>query len=319
MPRLNEHHSSLAVVFSQIAAVSNRAAGDPEALPDPVRKVMQQILGLRLSGDGPSSGQTLQKAVQNSGVFREALMKTGSGHPSGQLGAAPQTAGASGPPILAADLKSLLMHLKSMLRTAGVEPSAHKPLTQPPLPSLSALPRPQRSVGSENGGAEGGAPRLAARLLGEIDSALARIRLTQLANLGLTGEDSKAPGSRPMDVVVELPITAGQDTAILQMQVGRDRDGTARETEDGAAWRLRFALDLSSTGPLEAAVSLRGGQTFVSLWIERADTFNALAESRQTLEAAFADAGLDLQELRLLRGRPHQGETRSGTRVDRRS
>lgn len=223
----------------------------------------------------------------------------------------------------------------------GLEAGLPRPLTQPALPALAAAPKGQAEqplqqllahlMGTGDGDAETqAAARTAlgraalAGLARETDSALARIRLTQMATRGLLSEEGNAPQTHhashrpPMDLVVDLPLALGNQTAVLQMQVGRDRNPDGSEEGEEGAWRLRFAVDTVETGPVEASVSLRGQGTFISLWLDRAETYQSLSEDRALLEAALADAGLDLQELRLLRGLPVASQRRAGAQVDTR-
>ncbi|GGB58966.1 hypothetical protein GCM10011316_33770 [Roseibium aquae] len=323
-PRLADQQISYAGVFSQLTALNNRSALGMSKVPEPVQRIVQQLLGLQVSSDGDVTGETIQKAVQQSGVFRETQVKrlTQNLAKGGAQSLPPGGGAQAGQPLPQGlgDLKSLLIQLKGLLREMGVEPSAHKPLTQPPLPSTAGFPKGQRPALNTAAAADLDEPEMLSRLLKDTDSALARLRLTQMASRGMMADESVTSGaSKPMDVVLELPITLGQENGVLQMQVGRDRDPNSSKGEGEGAWRLRFGLDLAATGAVEAAVSLRGGSTFVSLWLDRAETYASLAGQRETLEAAFADAGLDLQELRLLRGLPQKTRADYGPQVDRRS
>ncbi|MBN9669754.1 flagellar hook-length control protein FliK [Roseibium aggregatum] len=298
---LAEQQSGLGSLFTQVGTLMSAQTGGKVNLPDPVVKTMQQILGLRLNAGAPLSGDTLKDAVLQSGQFREAQI-------AGQGVRAP-TAG---------DLKSVLLSFKALLRNLGADGEVARPAHQPAIPARTGSPQGQaQQAGS--GFWAGSVPENLQSLARETDAALARLRLTQLANAGLSGDEGVKTAMRPMDLVVELPLALGQETAVLQMQIGRD--GSNRNDEEDAvpAWRLRFALDLTATGPLEAAVSLRGGGTYASLWIERKETFDNLNGVRETMEAAFADAGLDLQELRLIRGLPPKAAARHGALVDRQS
>lgn len=271
------------------------------SLPDPVVRAMQQILGLRLNAAEPPSAKGLQTAVQLSGIFREAGL------------AQPGTAPAGLP-----DLKSALLSFKALLQQLGTQSEVARPAGQPQAPSRHGSPQGQAQQAA-SGFWAGAAPQNLKALMKETDAALARIRLTQLANTRHGGEDAPRGVSRPMDLVVELPLALGQQTAVLQMQIGRDGGGKEDGQEGEPGWRLRFALDLTATGPLEAAISLRGGSTFASLWVDRKATFEALNAQRETMEAAFADAGLDLKDLRLIRGLPPRTAARYGALVDRQS
>ncbi|WP_417688979.1 flagellar hook-length control protein FliK [Roseibium sp.] len=305
-PALDAQQSSLSGVFSQVQTVSAAAAAGTITVSEPVKQVMQQILGLRLGGSSAPSAGDIGAAVRSSGVFAEAGQAAGKADSE--------------------DLKMLLGQLKGLLAGLGVKAQIPRPMVQPPVPNLHAGPRGQaqsRSSSASEGAAKAlNAQELLGKLMQDTDSALARIRLTQMVNRGLGDDDgpvSRASQGRAMDLVMELPIAVGQETAVMQMQVGRDPDHDTGEGDEGRAWRLRFGMDLTATGPFEAAISLRGGGTFVSLWIEREETYQGLGGQRETIEAAFADAGLDLQELRFIRGLPMRVQASAGAKVDRQS
>ena len=314
LPKLVEQQASLSGAFAQLASLGNRSALGISKVPEPVQSVVQQLLGLRLGGEEPT-GKDIQSAVKNSGVFREAILARGQGllAPGAQSAQAGQATGQ--------DIKSLLLQLRSFLKGMGIDPAPQKPLTQPPVPSLVALPRGQRPSlpNSAPAGPDGDEIQQLSKLLSETDAALSRIRLTQMVSRGMADDGMPQASGRAMDVVIELPITLGQETGVLQMQVGRDPDKGKDDETAEPGWRLRFALDLTATGPLEAAVSLRGGGTYVSLWMDRSETFAAISAERRTMEATFAHAGLDLKELRFLRGLPQKTEARFGVKLDRTS
>jgi len=298
---LGEQQAGLTGLFAQIGSLAGAQAAGQVSLPDPVVRTMQQILGLRLNLSGGPSAGDLQNAVRQSGQFREAQL------------ALPGSTSAG-----VADLKSVLLSFRSLLQQFGARPEISKPAAQPPPPSRNGAPQGQAPQ-SANGFWAGAAPENLKTLLKDTDAALARLRLTQLANTGLARDSGPQMAAKPMDMVLELPLSLGQETAVMQMQVGRDGAGHQGDDEAEPGWRLRFALDLTATGPLEAAISLRGGGTYASLWVDRKDTFDNLNALRDTMEAAFADAGLDLQELRLIRGLPPRTAALYGAMIDRQS
>ncbi|PVB60747.1 flagellar hook-length control protein FliK [Labrenzia sp. 011] len=298
---LAEQQAGLGGLFAQAGALMNAQAAGKVSLPDTVAKAMQQILGLRLN-PATAGGKDLQQAVRLSGQFREAQLL----RPDG------------GGPQPLPDLKSALLSLKSLLQQLGAEAQVTRPAGQPAAPSRHAAPRGQAQQGA-SGYWAGNTPQNLQSLLQETDSALARMRLTQLVNSGLAGDERPQSAGRPMELVLDLPLALGQETAVMQMQIGRDGGGQDGEEDAEPAWRLRFAMDLTATGPLEAAISLRGGGTYASLWVDRRETFDQLNAVRDTMEAAFADAGLDLKELRLIRGLPPATAARYGALIDRQS
>ncbi len=305
-PALESQQASIAGAFGQIQAISTAVSSNVFEVSEPLRQVMQQVLGLRLGGSGKIGAPEINQAVRQSGQFLESSL-AGGGKP------------------LPGDLKGLLAQMRLVLSGLGIKSAPSRPFTQPAVPSLNAGARGQaqtQATASTMTALDMSPSEMLSRLMKETDSALARIRLTQLVNRGL-GKDDGSGGqvaqSRAMDVVVELPLSVGHETAVLQMQIGRDPENDTGDDEDGRAWRLRFGMDLSATGPLEAAVSLRGGATFVSLWIEREETHQALGAQRDSIEAAFAHTGLDLQELRFIRGLPIRRHAAAGATLDRQS
>ncbi|OJJ09237.1 hypothetical protein BKI51_22555 [Alphaproteobacteria bacterium AO1-B] len=300
---LAEQQASLGNLFAQIGSLMSAQAAGKASVPDAVQKAMQQILGLRLNSGQPMTGQSLQQAVRLSG--------------QGGEGRLPLPTGAQQSPV--PDLKTALLAFRGLLQSLGAEPAVRFPARQPAPASRSSGPQGQAPQTS-SGYWAGSAPQNLQSLLQETDAALARMRLTQLTNAGLAGDDGpQAAAAKPMDTVLELPLALGQDTAVMQMQIGRDGGGNSADEDEEPAWRLRFALDLTATGPLEAAVSLRGGGTYISLWVDRKETLDLLSGLQETMEAAFADAGLDLQELRFIRGLPPKTAAKYGALINRQS
>lgn len=307
LPRLVEQQAGLSGLFAHIGALANGQVSGAKSLPEPVRQVMQQIFGLRLSTvSGEPTGQSVRTAANASGIFREATL------------ARPAGTGSSVLPM-AGDLKSLLLNLRGLLQDLGASARPLKPLTQPPIPGLKRSPQGERPASARSHAVDGDEKMMLNRLLQDTDAALSRVRLGQMVSRGLGGDENIGSQGRAMDATLDLPLAIGEETAVMQMQIGRDPEGQNGEDNEGAGWRLRFALDLTATGPMEAAISLRGGGTYVSLWVDRPDTLAAFSENRESLEASFADAGLDLRELRFLRGLPRRTEARFGAMVDRQS
>lgn len=309
LPKLTEQQASLANLFAQVSVLTSSQSAAGNSLSEPVKQVMQQILGLRLQPQVDDfAAKSVQAAVKNSGLFREAAL----------MGNGQNRKDASHGPSLGGDLKSLLLNLKGLLHDLGARTERPKPMTQPAVPSLKLSPQGDRPANVSPVFGDGDDKPVLNRLLHDIDASLARVRLSQMVSRGLGG-DEPSVHSRSMDITLDLPILVNGQTAIVQMQIGRDPEGTQAEQGDGGGWRLRFGLDLTETGPMEAAISLRGGGTYVSLWVDRGDTLERLRADRETLEATFTHAGLDLRELRFLRGLPRRTEARFGAVVDRQS
>ena len=228
------------------------------ALPEPVMKAVQQVLGQRLSLDGGGpDGAALQKAVRNSGIFQEAMLANGQAKAAG------------------GDMKTALLGLQRQLGAwlgdqAGVEQVRAIP---PPLRGM--VPR-ARGENMSLGDLPEDAQAAGKVLLERTEAALSRLRLHQNASLPEPAARHEAQWS------LDLPVMVSGQQSLLHMQIHRDRDGDGPEQNADRGWQVRFAINLSDMGEVGAQISLRGNATGVLLWADREET------------AALLNAGIGL-------------------------
>jgi hypothetical protein len=242
---------SLAPLFADLA----QAAASPD-LPAPIRAAIAQVLALRLPLDGPLTTETVMRAVAQSGLFLEAhLAET-----------------ADPPP----DLKAALLRLGAALTAArGGEATPQPPPKAPPPPvrgaALAAQPATSATLPKD---AE--APTIAARLQGEVEQAVARQTLHQLAS---------APDGPGATWLFELPLATPQGTSVAQFEVQRDRHAGGGEFVPG--WRLRFSIDVEPLGPVHVHLGLAGERASVTVWAERPQALEALRREAPALAQAL--------------------------------
>lgn len=158
------------------------------------------------------------------------------------------------------------------------------------------------------------------RLLEDVDAALARQTLLQVASL-----PDRNDAARPQfDATTprwsfEIPFLTPRGTAMAQFEISRD--GGGREVEAAKrVWRARFSLDVEPTGPVHAQVSLIGERTSVRMWAERPATAAQLRASAFELGQALAKAELTPGDIEIRDGTPPQPvPARAGHFLDRAS
>ena len=119
------------------------------------------------------------------------------------------------------------------------------------------------------------------------------------------GSSSGAPAARPVDVSLDLPVLIDGQSRVLSLRISRDpQNPDVSADPKGPEWRVRFSLDLPEGGLVEAAAGLRGTSSYVTLRAAEDETLAGFLSRRETLAALFADEGLDLEDLRILRAKP---------------
>lgn len=154
----------------------------------------------------------------------------------------------------------------------------------PLLPPLQNIrPQPQASVQAALSGRETPAQTVAS-LLNQVEGALARLHLTQLAS------HTAATDGRQV-WLAEIPVRQGTRVDVFQMRVEREESSSKKgRSADQPAWSMELAFDLPGLGPVHARVGVLGERASTTFWAEQADTAQLfsqhLAELRQRLETA---------------------------------
>ncbi|QCI63827.1 flagellar hook-length control protein FliK [Phreatobacter stygius] len=284
---------SLSPLFADIAAVAEgRASAGATTLPEPVARALAQVLGFRLAAEAAATPAGLARAVAASGTFLEATLATG---------AAP-----------AADLKVALTVLRGALGawmhdlglTGQPQAAPRNPDHERP-PLRGALPHGQPPAAASL--AAGATPAETASLLIErTEAALARITLLQAASVPDAREIGRPDA--PVLTSVEVPIRIGNETAMMQLQIVRERDpeddaatpATPRPTD----WTMRFSMEAEPLGPIHAAVRWRDGHVRVQLWAERDGIAARLDQARSRLSDALEASAFTIDQLTIVAGRP---------------
>lgn len=284
------------------SALSALLSGKTEGV-DPA--LLASLRAMRIDGFAKPDAASIEQALQQSGLFFE-----------GRLAALAQGTGGS----LPHDLKSLLNLIRASL--GGEADAVAGPAKPLPTHLLSASDRP--GLPTPRG------PDLARLVEGGVE----RIKLQQIASLpdhpGMTVTDDRTQSSR---LAFQIPLaTHGQErpeTAMIGVMIEHDPrpdlppgilvGDEGGEGSEAFPWKVRIALDLEETGPVQAEIALRGQRVGVTLWAER----KAMAEDARRaigdLHAALTGAAFEVAHLEVKDGRPAGPVHRPSAHLDRRS
>ncbi|MGL5447039.1 MAG: flagellar hook-length control protein FliK, partial [Rhabdaerophilum sp.] len=252
-------------------------------------KLGEALRNLRLDALLKLDPAQLASSVKNSGLFLEAKLANlvpGSAPPAG-------------------DLKALLVGARA------------------------SLPEPAAQMGERVSTAS--PPAELARM---VEGAVERIKLQQLASLPdhptLNITDDR---SQPMRLALQIPLALhGQErpeTAMIGLMIehqpGPDlppevkADEEAANKVEGFPWKIRIAVDLEETGPVQAEIALRGHRVAVTLWAERKSMVEDARAAIGTLHQALTGAAFEVTNLEVRDGRPAGPLPRFQPALDRRS
>jgi Flagellar hook-length control protein FliK len=94
---------------------------------------------------------------------------------------------------------------------------------------------------------------------------------------------------------------------------------TSNSDPETFPWKVRIAVDLEETGPVQAEIALRGQSIAVTLWAERHATAGIARREISALHQALSQASFDVTRLEVKDGRP-SGSTKTANPVlDRRT
>ncbi len=274
--------SGLAPLFANLATLAKPQSA--AALPEPARGLIAKLLGLSLDGDRGPTAADLARAVSTSGLFQEA----------GQARGQPQTG----------DLKALLAQMRAALGD-GTGRDASRADAERPTPPQARPGADSQRPAQPTLSPDMPADDLAARLMQQVDGALSRIKLMQFASLPDQTDSARAPDMASRDLVLELPLMRDGRTGIMQFRISRERESATGQAAGAVdVWRLRFGLDFNDTGPVHAAVTLRGQRIGVAIWAEDGGMATRLRADLDGLERALEEAALEVDMLAVRQGRP---------------
>jgi hypothetical protein len=289
--------TGLAPLFADLAA----ALRAPD-LPPAVAVAAARVQALAEPLDPPPTAATLRAATGQSGLLLEATVAATGAPPPGDLKAAllglrqtlasaleaaPTPAAASAPAAAVAAQSPPSLAQPSSPRAAALPAHAEPP----PSPPYRDAPLRAQPPAAARLPADATAETLVRALLEDVNGALARQVLYQLASL----PNASPAGETAPHWMFELPFAAPQGATPTPFEISRD--GGGQRTAGGEAvepsWRARFSLDLGAAGPVHARVSLAAGRVRVGLWAEQAETAAALDAQRGVLSADLAAQQFD--------------------------
>jgi len=290
---------SLGVLIANLVNLGGKA----DSLPQPVAQAASQLLVGRLSLNGRSlDGQSLKTALARSGIFLENALGKG-----------------STPGSLQGDLKAALLGIRSALaQWLGEDaPELSRSHNRPPPPAKGDIPR------SITGRPQSVSDAMPTRELGKImqgqaESALARMRLAQIASLPQeTAAGRAAQASTATDLSLEIPLTLGSETSMAQFRISRDGEEGGSDQERG--WQLQFSMAFGAIGEVGAQVILRSKRVGVNIWTEREEIAETLQAALPDLAEAMEAHGLKPGGIRVRHGVPASQPKTPGIFMDERS
>jgi hypothetical protein len=278
--------SSSAPLLSALASPAVRSA-----LPQPVLLAAEQLGALQLPlAAGGIGGAALRNAILSSGIFREAMLASGTS-PSPQ-----------------GDVKSALLALRQSLVSwiGKQQPAAVVAVAAPPVRGA-----PPRARAADIPPIDPTSPpdEVGRQVLERTESSLARIRLQQHSSL----PDSLASGKAEWNL--ELPVLIGLHQTSMQIQITRDQENSVPADQE-RGWQLRFAINLPTLGEVGAQVSLHGGATGVMLWAAEDETRQLMEQEMESLREQLQAAGLQPGSIILRQGVPTSPPLPSGHLLD---
>lgn len=206
-------------------------------------------------------------------------------------------------------------HAKPSPQPAGHTIAARQPAEAAP-PFRGSAPSPQ-PIAAPSLAPDAPVASMGHQLLEQIDAALARQTLLQVASLPDRPELGGANQSTQPRWSFEIPFATPQGTAMAQFEIARDGGNEVETAAPSRIWRARFTLDVEPTGPVHALVSLIGEKTTVRMWAERAETAAQLRANADVLGQALRQAELEPGEILVGEGAPLQPKPRAGRFLDR--
>lgn len=316
----------LAPLFANLAAILAR----PRDLPEPLRNAANRVASATLPLDEAVSPPQLLDAIANSGVFLENTL-----------------AGGNKTTNLNADLKAALLGLRDALVQAALSaesvpapiavdsevdtaivsksenetPKSSLTSEKPNPPRRGDLPEAQRPAAPdlpENASTK----EIATRLLDQTESALARIRLSQLANRPPENVPTDQRFLTPIQTsyYVEIPVQLRQQFTTLQVAVEREAKPGSVEGAS-ATYRLWFSFDSEPAGPVSAVIAWQpgaeNGGVSATLWAEREETGRALRDGLAGLRQDLRAADLPIVEVTARLGKAQRPARGGAHAVDR--
>ncbi|MET0049328.1 MAG: flagellar hook-length control protein FliK [Sedimenticola sp.] len=267
IPRRQAVQQALA---SAIKTATGPAPANPDnKVPQALLDAAQRVLGNNLPADRPITPERIRTALEMSGLFLEAGLSRNIVQPN--------------------DFKASLLQLLLLLRRLP----ANAPAT--------ATPRQQGGTAQQPTGAEGALGRFIAELLGQTESALARVQMHQLASVPV--ED------QPRQVwQMEIPVNNSDHDDNFMLRIAREERGANGEGDD--LWTVSLNFDLQGLGPVRAMLTLTEDLVSSHFVAQLPESAGRIERELPRLDAAFQRAGLRVGKLSARQGKPETEELR---------
>ncbi|MES9938054.1 MAG: flagellar hook-length control protein FliK [Sedimenticola sp.] len=267
IPRRQAVQQALA---NAIKTATGPAPSNPDnKVPQALLDAAQRVLGNNLPADRPITPERIRTALEMSGLFLEAGLSRNIVQPN--------------------DFKASLLQLLLLLRRL--------PANAPATPT----PRQQGGTAQQPTGAEGALGRFIAELLGQTESALARVQMHQLASVPV--ED------QPRQVwQMEIPVNNSDHDDNFMLRIAREERGANGEGDD--LWTVSLNFDLQGLGPVRAMLTLTEDLVSSHFVAQLPESAGRIERELPRLDAAFQRAGLRVGKLSARQGKPETEELR---------
>ncbi len=258
------------IALAEFTADLATLAGKASSLPAPARQAIASLLAALPPRSQLATPEGLARAIRDSGIFFEARLAAA----AGLVAAFPD-----------GDVKGHLLALLNQLRP----PRPEAPFT----PGTKTADQP--STRSEPKSASGADfPKLDA-LAQQVEGALARVSLDQLASL------PRQDGAQTWQLEIPFADSGRGDTAKLRITA---EEKHTRGGETSQSWSVNLELRPPGLGSFCARVVLLDGSIDTYLWSDTADTAESISKHRELLRARLEQAGLAVGRLEALEQAP---------------
>nr|WP_321454948.1 flagellar hook-length control protein FliK [uncultured Cohaesibacter sp.] len=285
---------SLTDLFANLDAfIRQIETGQRPAVPQDLETAMKWVLGFRVSSSQLAGSDKASKAL------RQIISSFG------LMSGATSSEGKSAAPDITANFKASLSLLRALLPNDGPDLPSDIALQRRDQPPLKGADLPgQRPQAATIFPSDSNSLALA-RLKSDVEAAIARTTLTQIASLrSSSGEVSHTAHHALQTIHTEVPVMLANGTAVIPLTLQRETAEEADEDEDGddaenkakkRGWKVQFAIDTEGLGAVSVALRLRETLIHLDISVERSDTLALLQEAAQTLQTTLENAGLQLE------------------------
>lgn len=251
-------------------------------IPANVEKALRNMFSELPTKEQISSGDGLQKAIANSGLFLENHLLSGVGKE-----------GVNG------DIKVLLLRLAQVIRQSlQIATKTKTPAAPQDRHTLSAQQQPTGRHGRGSQSVARQADTLALlQLIGRhSEAALSRIQVLQL-----NAHSHQSQHNEPA-FTMELPLFSNGVAETLELKIFKDTRTNGKDDEE--CWSIQLTLDSDGFGAIRAIVSLVKNQVSTTFWCERDETREHFHNNLNTLQERLTEQGLQTGKTQAFTGIP---------------